>query len=127
MIDAAKNLLENATAITDVVADRIFPFIREEETPMPAIMLEIDEITPGDTNSGAKTMAYKINAVAYAPTAVLANGLMLNMRAALDRQEGDVVGYDVAHSYIDEMSMNVSKDGRIYVAVVTAIFHLKIT
>jgi len=126
MLDAVRQLLTDSTAITDVVGDRIFPFIREQETAMPAIMMELVEIAPLDTNSGAKTAMYEVHCKAYSLTAMEANGLMMNIRAALDRQEGTVLGYDIAHSFVDEMDMDTVENGRVFIASVSTIFHVKL-
>lgn len=124
MLDAIRTLLTDSSPITDIVGERIFPFVREEETPMPAIMMELREIAPIDTNSGAKASAYTIDVYAYSQTAQQASALMVLIRAALDRVEGPVLTYNVAHSHIASMDMSAAAGGRVFMSSVSSIFHI---
>ena len=124
MIDAVYTLLNASSSITDLVGTNIFPFIREEETDMPALMMETTSIKPVDTNSGSKAAAYNVDVHAYTQTAQQANALMVLVRSALDRVEGVVNDYDIAFSHVLSMDTDVLAGGRVYTSTVSVSFHI---
>jgi len=124
MIEAVYSLLNDVTAITDIVGTSIYPLIREEESDMPALMMEITNINPVDTNSGAKVSAYDVDIHSYTQTVKESNSLMLLVRSALDRVEGTVSGYDIAFSHVTAMDLDVVAGGRVYTSTVSVSFHI---
>ena len=124
MLEAVYSILSTTTAITDIVGTSIYPLIREEETDMPALMMETTGINPLDTNSGAKVTEYNIDVHSYSQTVQQSNALMLLVRSALDRVEGEIAGYSIAFSHVTGMDLDVVAGGRVYTSTTSVSFHI---
>jgi len=124
MLEAVYSILNSTASITDIVGTSIYPLIREEETDMPALMMETIAISPIDTNSGAKATEYRVDVHSYSQTVQQSNALMLLVRSALDRVEGDHAGYSVAFSHVTGMDLDVVAGGRVYTSTTSVSFHV---
>lgn len=129
MLPVIKYILDLTPSITDVTGSRIYPFVREEETEMPAIMLDIAGIDSVSSSGGhACVDRYDVTLQIYAQTAAQANSLLMAARSALNGQVGeysiDGILYNVAHLSIAGMSQGQSSQGRVYTGTMEIEAHL---
>jgi hypothetical protein len=125
MLDLVYKLLKDDSDVTGEVSSRIYPFIREKDTTMPAVMMEFvgTEFTiPKEGES--KADMYQVEVFSYAKTATGAMRLGNKVRAALVNKPGlyDMTAdggysYQVAESHIRQMSMEAEAEGRVFVLV----------
>lgn len=125
MLDLTFKLLNEDSAVTGEVSGRIYPYIREKDTTMPAIMMEFvgTEFTIPKEGT-AKADSYQVEVYSYAKTATVAMRLGNKVRAALVNKPGtyDMTGnngfsYNVLESHIRQMSMESMAEGKIFVLI----------
>ena len=125
MLDLVHKLLSDNTDVVAEVSTRIFPFVREQDTPMPAIMMDFVNTqfsTPKDNLSTGDT--YQVEIYTYASSATVAMRTGNKVRSALVNKSGDfnMTGsggftYTLIESRIVGMGMEVESDGKIYILV----------
>lgn len=125
MLDLVYKILSDNTDVTGEVSTRIYPYIREKSTDMPAIMMEFTGTsfsTPKENSS--KGDAYQVEVYTYADTATVAMRTGNKVRTALVNQSGTYnmtgVGgfsYTLLESRIREMGMDSQNEGQVYILV----------
>lgn len=118
--DKIYSILSSASAITDVVSTRIYPFTRQQATDLPAIVYSVVGSNPNHTKQDASTIDdYRIQFNAYATTARQAAQISELIRTALDRYtdadicestfNGQTGDYEIdARTYLDITDYNMS-------------------
>lgn len=125
MLDLVYKLLSDDSDVTSEVSTRIYPYIREKDTTMPAVMMEFTGTEFTIPKEGtAKADTYRVEVFSYAKTATVAMRIGNKIRTALVNQPGtyDMTGnggfsYTVLESHIREMSMESEAEGKVYVLV----------
>jgi|DEB0MinimDraft_6_1074348.scaffolds.fasta_scaffold00103_14 hypothetical protein len=125
MLDLVYKLLKDDSNVTGEVSSRIYPYIREKDTTMPAVMMEFVGTEFTIPKEGiSKADMYQVEVFSYAKTATVAMRLGHKVRAALVNKPGtyDMTGdggfsYEVLESHIRQMSMESEAEGRVYVLV----------
>ena len=82
------NLLSNASAVTDIVGTKIFPEIAPEGTEAPAVIYDIQDISPEYTGSGHSHDVSIVDIDCFHPDYTDSVDLMVAVRDALELKHG---------------------------------------
>ena len=122
MLDLLYKRLSEDTSITALVSDRIYPYIREEQTDTPAVMFEIVSTSFLDTMSTtSKSDKYSVQVTCVAKKAQEAQSLSNLVRTNLDGLKGSIAiaggpTYHVASARVISIDLDSRLNGRIFAA-----------
>ena len=106
-------LLKDSTAVGNICADRIYPEIAQQDADVPFIAYTITDTTPSGTKSGSSDLdTARVELFIVSDDYAEAMDLGIAVRAALDRQGGDIgpAGSTVAVQSIDFDTSDVDFD-----------------
>ena len=123
MLDLIYHKLSTHTPLTDIVGDRIYTYIVEEQKATPAVMFTVDSIEPLNVmQDTAKADSYRVVVSCISKSAGQAQQLMHIVRALLDSIEGETTiaatsnTYNVADSRMAGMNIEALFNGRLFAA-----------
>ena len=125
MLDLVYKLLKDDSNVVGEVSTRIYPYVREKATTMPAIMMDFvgtQFSTPKENTSKGDT--YQVEVYTYAKTATVAMRTGNKVRTALvnksgnyDMTSGGGFTYTLLESRIVNMGMESEEEGKVYILV----------
>lgn len=122
MLDLVYKLLKDDSNVTSEVSSRIYPYIREKDTSMPAVMMEFVGTEFTMPKEGvSKADMYQVEVFTYSKTATEAMRIGNKIRTALVNKPGTYnmtadggFSYNVLESHIRQMSMESQSEGKIF-------------
>lgn len=123
MLDLIYHKLSTHTALTDIVSDRIYSYIAEEQSDVPAVMFSVESVDPLNVmNDTAKADTFGVSVSCISKSAGQAQQMMNIVRTLLDSIEGETTvaatsnTYNVADSRMSGMNIEALFNGRLYAA-----------
>ena len=120
MLDLVYKILSEDSALNSAVSGRIYPYIREEQTDTPAIMMEMLGTDFVDTmSSTAKADRHDVRITVVSKRAIEAQQLGNTVRGLVDGLKGtyeitDGPTYHVASTRLETMEMDSEANGRLF-------------
>jgi len=123
---AVYGILSANSGVTDIVGTNIFPEIAEQETAVPFIVYQLQNVAPEDTHDGpSKLDEVQFEFLCYADSYNAAADLGVAVRAALDRVSGTYNGVHVESVQFNDVDVEIEYDPRRYSQVLKFTFRIK--
>jgi len=123
---AVYGILSANSGVTDIVGTNIFPEIAEQETAVPFIVYQLQNVAPEDTHDGpSKLDEVQFEFLCYADSYNAAADLGVAVRAALDRVSGTYNGVHVESIQFNDVDVEIEYDPRRYSQVLKFTFRIK--
>lgn len=123
---AVYGILSANSGVTDIVGTNIFPEIAEQETAVPFIVYQLQNVSPEDTHDGpSKLDEVQFEFLCYADSYNAAADLGVAVRAALDRVSGTYNGVNVESVQFNDVDIEIEYDPRRYSQVLKFTFRIK--
>lgn len=124
MLDLVNHLLRQSSDLDSSVGRKLFPYMRGEETSMPAVMYEFTGTEFTSTHdSSSKHDVCTVEVYTYAKSVASAMAIATQVREALDGKSGKFnftanggLNYNLIESRITGFEMVSEHEGKVFVA-----------
>jgi hypothetical protein len=97
-------LTANTSLLALVPAARIFPYVMNEHTPMPAIIYTIDSLNPTYTKDGWAVDEIPFSVVSFSKDYAILQDIVIQVRLALEWNEGSFDDVTIKRIYVTGMA-----------------------
>ena len=134
MLDLVYNKLTNESNLTDIVSTRIFPFLRQPGSELPAVMFEQTNasFTPTKTTTSVND-EFEFTVNCFSESISQAWSMHTIVRNIFEGMAGSFTigsnNYEVASTVIDAVASDVMDDGNVFIVelIFTASFRATYT
>ena len=99
-----KSVLEDDAPLALIVPTaRIYPYVMNEGTPLPAIIYTIDSVTPEYSKDGWATDEINFSVVSFSKNYTELQSIVAAVRTALERINGTIEGITIGWIYLNSM------------------------
>lgn len=123
---AIYKMLTDHTDLTDIVpANKIFAYIINEDTQLPAIIYTIDDVVADYSKDGWVQDKIGVSVTCYATTYSQLQTIAMEIRDALEWQQGTVEGITISGSRLVGVTEGFHFTETVYVSSLTFLFTIK--